>query len=94
MRSAVAARALDWAPMTAFFLGRVLLPQALFFILLAVGWYMGRLWGRRIVGFLAAWLAGNVAAHLFPVVGPLFTAYVALLDVALILVVFKGDIKI
>lgn len=80
--------------MAGFFIGRTLLPQALFFILLAVGWYMGRLWGRRIAGFLVAWLAGNVAAHLFPAAGPLFTAYVALLDVALILIVFRGDIKI
>jgi hypothetical protein len=78
----------------AFFLGPGLLPQILFCILLAAGWYLGRLGGRQILTFLAVWLAGVLAAGLFPLMSPLFTAYVALIDVVLILVIFKGDIKI
>jgi len=80
--------------MLGFFLGRALLPQILFFILLGAGWYLGRLWGRRIQAFLAAWLLGVLAAVVFPLTAPLLTGYVAMLDVVLILVIFRADIRI
>ena len=78
----------------AFFAGRALVPQVLFVILLAAGWYLGRLWGRRIVTFVALWLAGAVTVSLFPQIAPAFTAWIALLDIALVLIVFKGDVRI
>jgi hypothetical protein len=80
--------------MPAPFVARVLLAHALFFILLAVGWRRGQLWGRGILMFLAAWLAGIVAATMLPGGALLFTAYVAIMDVVLILIIFKGDIRI
>jgi hypothetical protein len=78
----------------AFFAGRALLPQILFFVLMAAGWYLGRLRSPQLVTFLVVWLAGLLAAGLLPLMAPLFTAYVALVDVVLILVIFRGDIRI
>ena len=80
--------------MLGFYLGKALLPQVLFFILLAAGGYLGRLARRTILTFLAAWLAALLVAWLVPLMAPLFTAYVALVDVVLILVIFKSDIRI
>ena len=80
--------------MLAFFAGRALLPQILFFVLMVAGWYLGRLRSPQIVTLLAVWLAGLLAAGLLALEPPLFTAYVALVDVVLILVIFRGDVRI
>ena len=80
--------------MLAFFAGRALLPQILFLVLMVAGWYLGRLRSPQIVTLLVVWLAGLLAAGLLPLEPSLFTAYVALVDVVLILVIFRGDIRI
>lgn len=56
-----------------------------------------RLWiesgARPVVVFAALWLAGYLA---LPLVGAslFFVPYVAVLDIALVLMVFKGDVQI
>ena len=80
-------------PVYAFF-SRAFLPHAVFFVLLVAGWWLGELSGRRAGLFLALYLAAVAASSL--VAGGVFwlTAFVALLDVVLILLVVKGDVRI
>jgi hypothetical protein len=64
-----------------------------FWCLLAWGWAAGELdYPGRIV-FLALWLAGLVALRSLSY-GAFFPSFVAVLDVALALAIFKGDIRI
>jgi hypothetical protein len=51
---------------------------------------------RRTVGvFLALWLLAYVGFDYLPVpYAAMFPAFVALLDVALVLIIFKGDLRI
>jgi hypothetical protein len=77
-----------------------LLPWIAHPLFVALVW--GGAWSEEIgrVGvsiFAALWLTGFFALRLLPV-GPagslLFTSYVAMLDVALVIVVFKSDIRL
>jgi hypothetical protein len=64
-----------------------------FWCLLAFGWAAGELDGRGRALFVAVWVAGFLALrHL--AYGALFPSFVAVLDVALVLAVFKSDIRI
>lgn len=64
-----------------------------FWILLGAGWLLGELQVKGITIAVLLWLAGFAACrHFVPAV--LFTPYVAILDVALVLIVFKGDIRL
>ena len=73
----------------------LLAPVALwgFWILLVAGWMLGELHLKGTVIFLLLWLAGfagsGVVLH-----GTLFTPYVAALDIALVFVIFKGDVRL
>jgi hypothetical protein len=64
-----------------------------FWVLLVAGWMLGELQVRGIVVFVLLWLAGLAAASAlhFPL---LFTPYVAVLDIVLVLAIFKGDITL
>jgi hypothetical protein len=64
----------------------------LFFALFAVALYQGALWGRRLPGFVMAWLVGAVAVTLKPSLVYFVTAYVAMLDIALVLLIAGGDV--
>jgi len=61
------------------------------FALFAVAFYQGVLWGRRLPGFVIAWLVGAAAVALKPSLVYAVTAYVAMLDIALVLLVSGGD---
>jgi hypothetical protein len=76
------------------FVNRAFLPHAVFFVVLAVGWWLGELSSRRVGLFLALYVAAIAASPL--VAGGVFwlTAFVALIDVVLILLVVKSDIRI
>lgn len=68
--------------------------HALFFGLLAGGWYLGRLGRWWISAMLSIWCASFL---LLPLVAPgflLFSGCVALLDVVLVLKVFQSDIPL
>ena len=49
---------------------------------------------RRIAIFMALWLIGYVGTKWLPQGTTLFMSYVAMLDVALVLLVFKGDVRL
>ena len=73
----------------------LLAPIALwgFWILLGAGWVSGELRVKGTALFLLLWLAGFVGSG-FVLQGTLFTPYVALLDIALVFVIFKGDVRL
>ena len=65
-----------------------------FWILLALGWWRGELALRGIAICLFLWLAGFVGLRYVRDGGFFFPPYVAVLDVALVFAVFKGDVKL
>jgi hypothetical protein len=74
----------------------IFLAQALFWVLLAYS----AVWAERrplmIAAFVALWVAGLVGVpRLFlDPFGTLFASFVAMLDVALVFIAFKGDIRL
>jgi hypothetical protein len=64
-----------------------------FWILLAVGWMLGELRVTGVAIFVLLWLAGFFGLRLL-VFEALFGPYVTILDIALVLIVFKGDVRL
>jgi hypothetical protein len=62
-----------------------------FWALLILGWIIGELDVRRTALFIGLWVVGRVASGYF-LDGQLFTPYLAVLDIALVFVIFKGDV--
>ena len=63
-----------------------------FWVLLVVGWK--QLGPARSAIVIAVWLAGYVGLRYVPQ-GDLFvTPYVAILDIVLVFVIFKGDVRL
>ena len=73
----------------------LLAPAAVwgFWILLAAGWAAGELHVKGTAVFLLLWLAGFAASRFVFSAIP-FTPYVAVLDIALVFAIFKGDITL
>jgi len=76
------------------FLDRALLPHMVFWIILVVGWWMAELSNRQIGIFAALWLVAILFVSALPFGGYWMTAMVAIMDIALILKIFKGDIRV
>jgi hypothetical protein len=64
-----------------------------FWVLLAAGWLLDELRWKGTAIFVLLWLAG-FAADTLAHAGPLFLPCVAVLDIALVLIVFKGDVRL
>ena len=64
-----------------------------FWALLIVGWVTGELSPRGAALFLALWIAGRIASS-YVLYGLLFAPYLAVLDIALVFAVFKGDVRL
>lgn len=71
-----------------------LFAHAAFWALLACGWWLGELRGRTAVIFLMLWLAGYIGLPYIPYGAALRAPFVAVLDVALVFTIFKGDIRL
>jgi hypothetical protein len=71
-----------------------LIAHVAFWLLLASGSFLGALKGRGLAAFLTLWVWGFLGFPYLPFGAALFSSYVALLDVALVLVVAKGDVRI
>jgi hypothetical protein len=65
-----------------------------FWVLLIAGVALGELGKRPTTTFLILWLVGLWGLPYIPYGAALFSSFVAVLDVALVLLVFKGDIRI
>lgn len=65
-----------------------------FWLLLVYGWFWEEVTWRVALTFLVLWAAGLYAVpRLFDASVP-FSSYVAILDVALVFQIFKGDVKL
>jgi hypothetical protein len=64
-----------------------------FWVLLVVGWWVDELRPTAIATFILLWVLGFAGLRSLSL-GAFFLPYVALLDVALVLIVFKGDVKL
>ena len=76
------------------FFSRMLLPHAIFFAMLAAGYWLGELTVRRIAWFFGIWLAAVLILPLAPYGILWATAVVAVMDIVLILMIFKRDIRV
>ncbi len=65
-----------------------------FWAILIAGVAFGELGKRLAATFLVLWLAGLCGLSYIPYGAAFFSAFVAVLDVALVLVVFKGDVPL
>ena len=63
-----------------------------FWVLIVVGW--NELGVRRAVFFILLWLAGMIGRSYVPYGPDLFGPYLAILDIVLVFIVFKGDVKL
>jgi len=64
-----------------------------FWLLLIVGWMLDELDAKTIAIFVSVWVVGFAGSRSLSL-GAFFLPYVALLDIALVLVVFKGDVRL
>ena len=66
-----------------------------FWVVLALGAFFGELRRRSLVTFVVLWGVGYFGLPRLSESGGLFvTPYIALLDIALVWMVFKGDIRL
>jgi hypothetical protein len=69
--------------------------QLAFWVLLTLGIMNGALSRRRAAVFVSLWLAGYLA---LPWIGwwtaPLVSSWVAVLDIALVFMLYKGDVRL
>ena len=63
-----------------------------FWAVLAIGWFSEELGVRGVVVFLVLWFSGFFGLPFLPYGAALFTPFVAVLDIVLVFVVFKGDV--
>jgi len=63
-----------------------------FWLLIALA--LAELERRTIAIVLALWVGGYLLFHSLAIGAPLFVTYVAVLDIVLVLAIFKGDVRL
>jgi hypothetical protein len=71
-----------------------LIAHAAFWMLLAYGCVWGEIKGRGLAAFLALWIGGLYGLPYLSSGAALFSSYVAVVDIALVFVIFKGDVPL
>jgi hypothetical protein len=70
------------------------LAQLAFCILVGWGYFSGELRLRGVAIAIALWLAGNFGLPYLTYRATLITTYVAVLDIGLVFVIFRGDVRL
>ncbi len=72
------------------------IAHAAFWGLLLYGWALGELNPKRIALFVMLWLTGQIVLPYAPYepVRAMFSSFVAVLDIGLVFVIFKGDVRL
>jgi hypothetical protein len=65
-----------------------------FWILLGLGWAYGELQLRGRITFVCLWLAAYFGLPFIPSGAAMFSSVVAVLDIILVFIIFKGDVRI
>ncbi len=68
------------------------IAHGVFWLLIVVGW--SALGLKRRVVFLALWLAAFVGRSYVPYGELFFAPYVAVLDIILVFIIFRGDVRL
>ena len=76
------------------FFNRLLVPHVVFWVLLFAGWYLQILSAGRVLVLSAGWLVALLVLSRLPAGNLWLTATTALVDVVLLLVVFRRDVKL
>lgn len=73
-----------------------LIAHVAFWFLLVYGWAWGELDSKRIAVFLLLWLGGRLGLPYVPYepAQAMFSSYVAVLDITLVFLIFKGDVRL
>jgi hypothetical protein len=71
-----------------------LISQAAFWGLLLYGWFCRELSPKGLAVFLLLWLVGLIGLPYVPYGNALFSPFVAALDIALVFVIAKGDVRL
>ena len=70
------------------------IAHIVFWSLLAWGLVSGELRLPQTVAFVILWLGGRFALSYFPDGAALFPSFIAILDIALVFIIFKGDVRL
>ncbi len=70
------------------------IAQIAFWVLLPYGWLCDELGARGVALFFLLWIGGLFGLPFLPYGGFLFSPFVAVLDVALVFIIFKGDVRL
>lgn len=71
-----------------------MIAHVVFWLLLGYAWTSDELGGRVVLIFLGLWLLGFFGLSLLTAGGPLFLSAIAILDIVLVFLIFKGDVRI
>lgn len=71
-----------------------LIAHISFWVLLAYGWFWEEVGRVGVAVFLGLWAAGYFWLPNLPSGDALFPSYVAVLDIALVFIIFKGDVDV
>jgi hypothetical protein len=72
-----------------------LIAHVTFWVLLPYGWFCEEVTSRGVAVFLALWVAGLYGLpYLLPYGAAGFSSYVAVLDLILVFLIFKGDVNL
>jgi hypothetical protein len=71
-----------------------LIAHVSFWVLLPYGWFFEEIGPRGLVVFLTLWLNGYFGLPLIPFAALVFPTWVAILDIALVFIIFKGDVRL
>jgi hypothetical protein len=71
-----------------------LVAHVTFWLLLVYGWFWDEVGPRGATIFLALWLAGFFGLPFLRYGEAMFSSFVAVLDVALVFIIFKGDVRL
>jgi hypothetical protein len=71
-----------------------LIARVTFWLLLSYGWLLQEITGRGVLVFLALWFVGLYGFPYISYGAALFSPYVAVLDIVLVFMIFKGDVRI
>lgn len=65
-----------------------------FWVLLAYGWFWEELTAVGVTVFVALWICGFFGLPYLPNGAAFVSSYIAALDIALVFIVFKGDLPL
>jgi hypothetical protein len=70
------------------------ISQIVFLVLIVWGYMTESLSLRGLIVFAVLWLVPRLALSFMPSAAPFFSPYVAVLDIVLVFLLFRGDVRL